>query len=55
MINIYYIVCEATGEEDALEGESKQEVIEDFARKHKIDRWDDEETYLSIKATVLYK
>jgi len=51
---IYYVICEDTGDEDAIEAMSSQDAIAIFAQNHNIDRWDDENTYLSIKANKLY-
>lgn len=53
MSKIYYVICEHTGEEDAIEADTEKEAIAIFASDKEIDRWDDEDKYLSIKATVL--
>lgn len=53
-MTMYYVLCEETGDEDAIEASSAKEAIKEFARDREIDQYDDEDTFNSITAVVLY-
>lgn len=54
MSNMYYVVCEETGEEDVLEANSSKEAILEFAKNKEIDRWEEEERFNTIEAVKLF-